>query len=412
MSIVKRRNLKIANPAMLDDGILVKNAMKLIKDSDYYDQVIEAFDVEALKNDFIEIKGAQGLVDTLIEADEEYEKIDIDSLLSNVRLDKYTEDKQIILEISNIKDKSILTKTTSDMIRAESLYSVRSEYLNMFGIDKYLEFCQANDFQDIIDANIDMLNDKADNNKKSKKFRLLKDEEDSKYYVRGITSTNVYRDYNLRFSLFIALIQLHKLSKYKGSNFYVHSYSLTESDLQVIFKTTKTNQVSKDTKIGFALELVNDEIKRDAVKFNGVFTVFMGQQEVYVKPEETKSSILSFSHSIGIEKLQERLSTLYIVINDFINSTIEDAKKIKVLTAPDLFREHLLMKVQFSKNAEFNKLYRSQIQSMLSNKVRTIFELATIFDKIELLIEDEHISSLDFWRYKLYQVLMDEVKKG
>ncbi len=394
---------------MLDDGILVKDAIKLIKDSDYYDQVIEAFDVDALKNDFIEIKGAQGLVDTLMEADEEYEKIDIDSILSNVRLDKYTPDKQIILEMSNIKDKTILTKTKSDMLRAESLYSVRSEYLNMFGIDKYLEFCQANDYQDIIDINIDMLNDKADNNNKSKKFRLLKDE-DNKYYVRGITSTNVYRDYNLRFSLFIALIELHKLNKYKGLSFYVHSYSLTESDLQVIFKTTRTSQVSKDTKIGFALELVNDEIKRDAVKFNGIFTVFMGKQEVYVKPEETKSSILSFSHSIGIEKLQERLSTLYIVINDFIGDTIEDAKKIKVLAAPDLFREHLLMKVQFSKNSEFNKLYKSQIQSMLSNKVRTIFELATIFDKIELLIEDEHISSLDFWRYKLYQVLMDEVK--
>lgn len=409
MTIVKRRNLKFAKPEMLDDGILVKDAIKLIKDSDYYDQVIEAFDVDALKNDFIEIKGAQGLVDTLMEADEEYEKIDIDSILSNVRLDKYTPDKQIILEMSNIKDKTILTKTKSDMLRAESLYSVRSEYLNMFGIDKYLEFCQANDYQDIIDINIDMLNDKADNNNKSKKFRLLKDE-DNKYYVRGITSTNVYRDYNLRFSLFIALIELHKLNKYKGLSFYVHSYSLTESDLQVIFKTTRTSQVSKDTKIGFALELVNDEIKRDAVKFNGIFTVFMGKQEVYVKPEETKSSILSFSHSIGIEKLQERLSTLYIVINDFIGDTIEDAKKIKVLAAPDLFREHLLMKVQFSKNSEFNKLYKSQIQSMLSNKVRTIFELATIFDKIELLIEDEHISSLDFWRYKLYQVLMDEVK--
>lgn len=410
MTIVKRRNLKFAKPEMLDDGILVKDAIKLIKDSDYYDQVIEAFDVDALKNDFIEIKGAQGLVDTLIEADEEYEKIDIDSILSNVRLDKYTPDKQIILEISNIKDNSILTKTKSDMIRAESLYSVRSEYLNMFGIDKYLEFCQAKDYQDIIDVNIDMLNDKAENNSKLKKFRLLKNE-DNKYYVRGITSTNVYRDYNLRFSLFIALIELHKLNKYKGLSFYVHSYSLTESDLQVIFKTTRTSQVSKDTKIGFALEMVNDEIKRDAVKFNGIFTVFMGEQEVYVKPEETKSSILSFSHSIGIEKLQERLSTLYIVINDFISDTIEDAKKIKVLAAPDHFREHLLMKVQFSKNSEFNKLYKSQIQSMLSNKVRTIFELATIFDKIELLIEDEHISSLDFWRYKLYQVLMDEVKK-
>ena len=68
------------------------------------------------------------------------------------------------------------------------------------------------------------------------------------------------------------------------------------------------------------------------------------------------------------------------------------------------------MKIQHSKNTEFNKLYRSQIQLMLSNRLKTVFDLAIIFDKIELLIEDEHISSLEFWRYKLYQVLMDEVK--
>lgn len=68
------------------------------------------------------------------------------------------------------------------------------------------------------------------------------------------------------------------------------------------------------------------------------------------------------------------------------------------------------MKIQNSKNSDFNKNYREQTKLILSNKVKTIFELATLFKKVELLIEDEHIVSLDFWRHKLYQVLMDGVK--
>lgn len=162
---------------------------------------------------------------------------------------------------------------------------------------------------------------------------------------------------------------------------------------------------------GFALELVNDEIKRDAVKFNGLFTVYIPKKQIYVKSEEPKKcNLISFSHSIGLDKVRDRISSLNASINDFINDTVNDAKKIKVIDTPDLFREYILMKVQNSKNIEFNKNYRDQVKQILSNKVRTIFELASLFEKVELLIEDDHIMSLDFWRHKLYQVLMDGVK--
>ncbi len=55
------------------------------------------------------LKEHKKLVDTLIDADEEFDKIDLDSSLENVRLHKYTDDNQIILEISDIQENSILT---------------------------------------------------------------------------------------------------------------------------------------------------------------------------------------------------------------------------------------------------------------------------------------------------------------
>ena len=409
MTPTQRRSFKKSENDFSDNGILVKDAMKLIERSEFYDEIIQTFNLDEIQADFIEIKGAKKLVDTLIDADEEFDKIDLDSSLENVRLHKYTDDNQIILEISDIQENTILTKTKKDIIHPQSIYSVRSEYLGMYGIDKYLEYCKSQGYQDIIDANIELLNIKATQCQTKKKFRLLK--KNDEYFVRAITSTDVYKDYNLRFSLFVTLIELHKLTKYKGHSFYVDRFNLSESDLTALFKSSRKETVTKDTEIGFAFELVNDEIRRDAVKLNGLFTVYMAGNEILVKSEDPKKcKLLSLPHRNGLDFVKAQMGCLNTLFNDFIDSTINDAKQIKVLGSPDLFREYVLMKIQNSKNSDFNKNYREQTKLILSNKVKTIFELATLFKKVELLIEDEHIVSLDFWRHKLYQVLMDGVK--
>lgn len=409
MGPTKRRVYKLVGTDFCDDGISVKDAIKLIRNSEFFDEIKDVFNLDDIENDFIEVKGAKRLVDTLIEADEEFEKIDIDSPLKNVRLHKYTDDNQIILDISSIENKGILKRIRTDSIQPVSLYSVRSEYLNMYGADKYFEHCKKHNYQDIINANIDLLNSIANQDQKTKKFRVLR--KDNNYYIRAITSTGIYKDYNLRFSLFVVLIELHRLTKYKGHNFYVESYNLNESDLTVLFKSPNEEIISKDTKIGFAFELVNDEIKRDAVKLNGLFFVNMANKAIFAKSEDPKKcNLVSFSHSVGLDKVKERLNNLNASITSFINNTIDDAKAIKILKSPDRFREYILWKIQNSKNLEFNKNYREQAKQILSDRVNTIFELAIIFAKVESLIRDEHISSLEFWRYKLYQALMDGVK--
>ena len=174
MTPTQRRSFKKSENDFSDNGILVKDAMKLIERSEFYDEIIQTFNLDEIQADFIEIKGAKKLVDTLIDADEEFDKIDLDSSLENVRLHKYTDDNQIILEISDIQENTILTKTKKDIIHPQSIYSVRSEYLGMYGIDKYLEYCKSQGYQDIIDANIEMLNIKATQCQTKKKFRLLK----------------------------------------------------------------------------------------------------------------------------------------------------------------------------------------------------------------------------------------------
>ena len=412
MSIVQRRWLRSSKGENLDNGITVKNALKLIEKSIYYDEIYKAFNLKELENDFIAIKGANFLVKELIEVDEEYSKFDVDSASNDVRITKFTDNNEAEFEIFNISNKEVLKVTGSDMILMESAYSVKSEYLNdLYHIDKYLDFCIKSKYHDIVEQNLVMIQEKNKDNNKLKNFRVLQSPK-GKYYVRAITSVDKYKDYNLRFSLFIALIELHLLIKDKFQTYFIESYNITESDARIVFKNKQIYDIDNNTKLGFAFELINDEIKREAVKFNGIFSFTFGNSsEFFVKSEEINSHVSSFTHSSSIETVKIKLNDLSGNIDDFISNTIDDAKKIRITDKPDLLRDHLLYKISNGKSPEFNTSYKDQVKSLLSNKVKTIVELCVIFDKVSLLIQDEHVSSLDFWRSKLYQVLFEEVNK-
>ena len=113
MSIVKRKSQKTAKKESLDDGISVYEALNLIRKSEYFDEIYEIFQIKEFENDFINIKGANLIVEQLIKSDEECLKLDIDCELSDVNIEKFTEENQIIFEFANIKDENVLKKTKS-----------------------------------------------------------------------------------------------------------------------------------------------------------------------------------------------------------------------------------------------------------------------------------------------------------
>lgn len=407
MSVVKRVTVNLANNEIIDKGITVRDALQLIEKSDYYDELYGLFNVSEYLDDFINIEGAAEVVRSLIRIDEEYEKFDLKSEFKNVRVSKFTEDKQVLLEFSNIQDSKIIETTKKDIILAESAYSVKSEYFNeLYNIDKYLDFCLDNGFKDIVDANVSMLEEKFKDYTKQKKFRILKSKE-GKYIVRAFTSVDSYKDYNLRFSLFIALIELHKLIKFKDHSYSISYYSITESDAKIVFKRGEKFKLFDKTTIGFGLEIINDEIKKESVKFNGVFTINFGEdKEIYIRPDDVKSGIISFSHSTNVDKVKLKLNDLALKIDEFIKDMLIDIEKIKSIKDPDNVREFLKFKILTSRTPEINSFYKNDINRILMNKVDNIYQLFETFNKIDSLINDEHIIAKDFWRHKLYQALV------
>jgi len=409
MSILKRISLK--SFPNHDQGIFIKDLVKLIETSEYKSDLIEVFNVEAIKNQFIELPGATTLIETILHMEERVTKLDlVNTQLRNVRCMKITENNQAILEFTNVANEDLIKRERSDMVYAETAYSVRQDYLNgFFDIDKYLSFLKKSNYEDLIEYNLDQLKKKTKDDIREYNFRLVYDEE-GKLFTRAITSSAVYKDYNIGFSVFVALIQIHNLIQNHGEKFKVDSLNLNESEISVVFKNLETYQFLDSSKISFALELTNDEIKREAVKFSGLYKINLITSDITLKPDEGKANILSFKHSSKPVTVKDKISELNISIAEFISETIDDFKLIKNAKKPDDLRLNLIKRAKFAGDSDFKK-YKSDIIKVLSTRVSTIFQLLEIVSKTETIFSDEDVQAKDFWRFKLYQSLIEDLKK-
>ena len=210
--------------------------------------------------------------------------------------------------------------------------------------------------------------------------------------------------------MFVALIQIHNLIQNHGEKFKVDSLNLNESEISVVFKNLETYQFLDSSKISFALELTNDEIKREAVKFSGLYKINLITSDITLKPDEGKANILSFKHSSKPVTVKDKISELNISIAEFISETIDDFKLIKNAKKPDDLRLNLIKRAKFAGDSDFKK-YKSDIIKVLSTRVSTIFQLLEIVSKTETIFSDEDVQAKDFWRFKLYQSLIEDLKK-
>ncbi|NQX84678.1 MAG: hypothetical protein HRT67_01940 [Flavobacteriaceae bacterium] len=410
MKVGDRKKMNYSELSNGDIGISMKKAIKLIEKSPYYDEIYELLKIAEIENDFIPIEGANSLVDTIINIDNSFEKFDVQTELKNVRCNGLLDTKSAVLEISNIADEGILKKTRTDLIKGITKYSVKSDYLDLYQADKFLNYCLKNEYDDIIKLNLESLDNKNLSNEYQKQFRFLKDNNND-YFIRAITSVDRYKDYNIRFSVFIALVSLYGLIKSKKEEYVVSYYTCSESDVKVVFRRTYFRTIAKGLDIGFELELVNDEIKREAVKFNGLFSINYDNDSVLSIKPNLKANIISFSHRIGMKKVSLLLQGLSDAIDEFIEMVYQDAKYIKQSKSPKELKNYLYQKVLHAQQKDFREKYRKEVQKVIEKEnVSTIYQLLDLMNKIDLMIDDSDIKAKDYWKNKLYDVLINSKK--
>ncbi|WP_295808948.1 hypothetical protein [uncultured Apibacter sp.] len=415
MSIIERKKFNIKEDEnSLDKGVSVKKCLDLL-DEEFRDSWCDLLKINEIKDEFIAIKGANTLVNAALSIEKKLEKFDIISEVKNIRFQSLLDKNNLNLMVSNIEENKENIKALeileTDYFVGKAIYSVKSDFLDgLYSVDKFFNHCLENDYKKIIEENIKLLEYENQNNEAKLNLRILRND-NNELFIRAITSTK-YKDYNIKFSLFITLITLHRLiEKNKGDNYYVQEFSIGDSDIRVIFTKQEKKPLIDKSLIGFSFELINDEIKRQAVKLRGIFNISFDDEKrkedsIFIKPESVKSDILSFTHVQNIEKLKDSLISLEERITFFEEELYLDAEKIKTIKNPDQFREYLYQKVNASKNSDFSEKYRFDALKILTSRANTLMDLLDVMRRVELLIDLEDVAAKDYWRIKIHEVLV------
>ncbi|OUJ69073.1 hypothetical protein [Hymenobacter crusticola] len=399
-----------------DKGILVKDALKLIEHSPFADKLCELLGIDSIKDDFINIPGATMLVNSVDTESKHYLKLDITSDYLDLGFNKSYDEKSIEIKFSNLKDVSFPNSTLEahselleeGSITAAPVYSSKSAlFARLHSLSNYANELFKNGHGSLVIKNLELLRDifSKEDSRLVQKYRLLKDKED-KYFLRGIVS-NKYVDYNIGVSVFIALISLHKNILGSKDSYIISLCEYSESHIRVFFEKVGFEKVGNTCQVKHMIQLSNDELKREALKFSGIASILYKSgsetREIYLAPREIDYEIASIHHSYKPKKAIEKLE-LANDIKGIEKKLYNDISFIENIKEPDQIR-HLLQK-RVNGDTNLKPFIVGDIAKTLDEEIRTIHQLFDIMYKLDIVISD--IDSKEYLRYLLYNMLKEE----
>jgi len=387
-----------------DKGIMIRDIVPLIASSEYELEVMTLFGVEDMISEVISIPGAKSLVKSILHIDSKFRKFDVNCNLENVTCGSINEDNSLRLSFKGIKEAEALEVLEIDYFEADTKYSSKSDFLDLFKIDKYASFCVGSGLTDLLFENLKKLQEEYGSKKSfKKKYRIIRDEEDQ-YFVRAITSPTKYYNYNIRFSLFVTLLILHKSIKESGHTFKVFYCEYDESSIRVYFEKNITKNIKGLGKVKFQLEMVNDEIKREAMRFSGVNIIDIPNvqgETITIKPSKNRSKILTVSHGRKPDTVYEDLK-YFDKVDKVQADMFEAAEQISKVQNADELRFALYERILNIKN-EYLKEDQDKITPILKNKIYSLHELLVVMNKVEKLTSN--LDAKAYLRYVFYDIL-------
>lgn len=399
----KKKSFTINDIEKEDIGVSMQDAIKLLDNSKFKSDFEKYLNLNNLKKEFISIPGATKLVNTILEVETKFEKFDVDSSIQNIKI-SYGENYNF--NFSNIVDLEAQAFFESDEFVTTPIYSSHTDFFSdLYSMDRYAKKLISNGHKDLVFLNFEYLKKiKLNEIETNKVYRIIRDI-NNQYYLRAITSRRYY-DYNNRIAAFIGLITLHNEMKNSKSKFIVQKCEYNESYIRIFFKSNKSNAISKVGNFDNIIEVSNDEIKREALRFNCIYSLNFegksGNNMLFIKPKKAKSSILSIKHSVLPITALNQLAELsnYTEIE---KELLDDIREIAKIKKPDEIKFLVRQKIDKAKSNDISK-YKKNLLDAMSNKVESLAELLEMFNKLDLLTED--IDAKEYLRYVVYEALV------
>lgn len=415
--MILERKTKVFDNFTEESFVTTNELLDLLeKRNSFKDELIELFELGNNGSSIIQIGNSQSLVDSLIEFDSKCEKFDIDIDMKDIHLLKMLKGEKAIFEIFSIDNEQIINTVNSDKLNVESRYSSKMELLDYYEFNKFANYCRDREYNDLIETIKGYLDAKNLNNHDQRSLRLIHKFDDNKFYLRALTSINGYKDFGLNFSVFVALMSLNEYVADTGQRIFISSYFIDDSSIYVTFALDEKIKVNDNLEIKFELILENDEIKRNAVSFNGMFKlIYSGQNsesEIYIKPKGYRkenrkpTDLLSYQHRGKVENVLNNISELPELIEFYIKQVCEDTERISNFKNPDHIRRFLSSSIKRAQKVEFQKYKDKIFKKLMSIKVDNTFKLFELLSEVEELFETDDIISRDYWRTRIYEALV------
>ncbi|WP_282125351.1 hypothetical protein [Marinifilum flexuosum] len=390
-----------------DNGISVVELIDLISKSEFFGEIYMLMKIDDIKNDFIKIKGASTLVATLRALDKKYEKIDLESDFQDITL--FSND-ELTLNFNNLENEEYFVGVNCENVSAYPIHSARRDFFSgLYNMDKYASKLIAKGHQHILKENMRLL---AEVTESRRKYRLLHDTKEDKYYLRGIVSTDHYNDYNNNIAAVVGLITLHKEMQEKNVEYELGLCEYNESSLRMFFYSSEKTELEGVGYVKNVVEIANDEIKRESLKFLGVCSINYTnknnvERELILKPKEVKTKILSIPHNQSPKTAMKKLGEIENA-NNVHQEVYDDISKIREIKSPEQIKYLIKKKVEGARRDELKK-YQDKFLRELSVKVENVIQLLEIFNKFNLIV-DADIEAKEYLRYLMYEALIEAKK--
>jgi hypothetical protein len=398
-----------------------KHALGILNNSEFKDDLVACYNINPDEKRVLQVGNAMQLLESINLLDSQCEKIDIVSEVRDIQLSKMLDEEKAVFDVYNISDNSILLKNKSDILKVETRYSAKQELLDYYNLSKFANYCRDHEYEDLISSIKQYLEKKNASNTETRKLRLIYVNDEKRFYLRAVTSNGMYKDFGLNFSVFVALMSLNEYVQQSQKQIFIDRYLIDDSSIYVSFAFQDNTQVNDKLRLSFNLILENDEIKRNAVSFNGIFKLTYIDQdntnEIYLKPKGFRkdennysTDLLTYFHKGNVSTVLERVKELPTLVEFFITQVGEDATKIAQISNPNDVKEYIRIKIHNSRKPEFQIYKEKIIKKLMSISVDSTYKLFELLREVEELFEHDDVVSRDFWRQKLYDALIGDKK--
>jgi hypothetical protein len=430
----KRNRFKAKDIDATDTGIRVKDALVLIQQSDYYDDIYASLKVDEIINDTIEIPGARKLIEAVDTESKRYYKVDVDKKYEELSFSASPDESNILLKFGPSENYPV-------DFTALPIYSAQSDFFeNSCSMSKYANRLIKNERIEVVLDNLERIRSIYAEGREHHeyKYRILRDDKGN-HFFRASTSTTHYKDYNIGLSVFVALVSLHRHMKTNEDQYSVNRCEYTESEIRVFFE----KRGHRSTKIGdikYLVELNNSEIKEGAVRFSGVFSILVednkadrdaiqeekrrlglpieddyipgGQRELLLKPRPArlKYSIASIKHNVNPQRAIPAMS-LSSKLRDNEKQIYADLETLGDPKSLGMIRNSIAEKLQRIQTESELGEFKSIMQRSVPEAIQNYHELLRLMNRLDLIAEDS-VEAKEQLRYLFYEALLDRRNPG